>query len=184
MKKNQFAAIAFTLSLLLPVSAQAITYKVTSDAIVSTMEGTFTIDDIGTINSAAQILDYRLELGDVNSADIITLTPANSTIDIRGDYSMIATGTELFMNIGFGGRFVIDTPFFSWEYRSIAGGSPIHRIEGTNFGFRDVTPGTTELLGTALAPTPVPLPPALALMVTGLGMLGVCAMRRKRITAS
>ncbi len=198
MKTKVLAYTVLAISLLMPISANAATYDVVTQAGSLRMEGTFTIDDIGTINSASQILDYNLVIGVGNPAVDGTLTPLNSTISIRGDYFMTATGTELIMNIGFSGRFRIENDSHSWRFQSISGGSPIHGIDGANLfntdpnpfspnrnigGIRNVAAGTTERIGTAVAPTPIPLPAALPLLAGGLGLLGFIGLLRRR-TAS
>ncbi len=193
MASRILAVLALTLGLLHPVTAKAITYTAFSNTsgiacqtgcvASATMEGFFTIADIGTISSPAQILDYSLTLDNRNVPPpfsfLTTLTPANSTIDIRGDYALTATGTELFMSFGNSGRFVIvaSNLSFRWEFRSIAGGSPIHRI-GDIHSF-NYAPGTNVLAGIASPPTSIPLPASISFFATGLGALGAFAFAKR-----
>ena len=139
MESRILAVLALTLGLLHPVTAKAITYTAFSNTSGiacqtgcprASMEGFFTIGDIGTISSPAQILDYSLTLDAVGALNgvrsnfVTTLTPANSTITIGGDYALTATGTELFMSFGSSGKFTIidDTNgSFRWEFRDIPG---------------------------------------------------------------
>lgn len=200
MELRILAVLALTLGLLHPVTAKAITYTAFSNTSGiacqtgcprASMEGLFEIEDIGTISSPAQILDYSLTLDAIGANNggpfnfVTTLTPANSTIDIRGDYALTATGTELFMSFGSGGRFTIiddNNNSFRWEFRSIGGESPIHRIG--DLSSIEYAPGTNVLAGIASPPTSIPLPASISLFLTGLGALGASALaKRVRVTA-
>ncbi len=193
MESRILAVLALTLGLLHPVAAKAITYTAfssTSGAACqigcfpdAKMEGFFTIEDIGTISSAAQILDYGLTV-DSGSAPhpfrfFTTLTPANSTIRIAGDYALTATGTELFMSFGSGGRFTITSDGGSaadWVFRAITGGPPVHRIGISEARY---APGANVLIGIASPPTSIPLPASISLFLTGLGALGASALAKR-----
>jgi hypothetical protein len=178
MKLNTIAAAALTLGLAL--SAQAATYGVTTDSFANSTGGgvgadvglSLTSGESFTVSTDASQIWHGAAVGDGNY-DLLT-SNANGTgttayatwlpgigttdvgtlvADIDGDYRVIGAGT---------------TTFSAWE-----SGELFFHYADINFG-----DNSGSVFSTVTTASAVPEPANMALLMAGLGMMGLVARRR------
>jgi hypothetical protein len=154
----------------------------------TTIDGTIITDGHLGILGSANILDWNLVIN-----NLIALTPGNSDLSLKGN-NLAATGLELFWNYDLpNGLLVFATPKIAGINGFVAY-SPGAFVALAGFCSTDVSDCLGPIpanLRTGMSvigidpPTSVtPVPAALPLFATGLGLLGLLGWHRKRKTSA
>ena len=153
--------------------------------------GTITTSGLGSL-SASDIVDFAITLSVPGQVEQ-TITPGPDTLfSISGDLSIEATESQLQITFGASGRSDIqiqdrstDAGYFLVGEPQVGSArvfgqiisSPIGPILGRGLNLGPL-PATQTYARIVEAPAPIPLPPAAALMLVGLGALGLVKRRR------
>ena len=191
MKTMRFSAAIALIGLVIASSASATTYAVNDGYDDETVVGTITTDGKLGVLTASDIVDWNLTL-----PSPLTLTPANSTVELSGDHLTATSSALLFDYTN------VFPALYELIFASNGGelqGSVSYSTNGFNGGGYFVI-GVCDVDITCFASLPsfrsgvgviaevtdstTPLPTALLLFSTGLGTLGLIGRgRRPKTTA-
>jgi hypothetical protein len=183
MKIMKFAAVLVLIGAMVGSPATATTYAVNDSAGFETVVGTITTNGKLGVLTVSDIVDWNLTL-----PSPLTLTPANSAVELSGDH-LTATPTALLFD--YTDAFPADYKLYFYSTGGVLQGWVTYATYGFNFqigacdvgsicfgGAKEFRSGVGVIAGTADGTTP--LPAALPLFATGLGALGLLGWRRKR----
>ena len=148
--------------------------------------GSITTD--GTLGKlyGGNILAWNLEMIDhLDPTNDFTLTNTNSSLVEDGSGALSATASGLFFDYGGSGEFLIQVSAYNGaQYFCFSTGGACGRGETISPAY--VFDDGVELVGSnapvgvqSLTPSAIPEPKSLALMLAGLGIVGVAAKRRR-----
>jgi hypothetical protein len=184
------AILASVVAFASPLSASTV-YSVSDVVGAVTLGGTITTD--GTIGAltVANIVDFDVSLTGIGTTHITKSTNIRPTF--IGGNALSATLGGLFFNFSGTGFFNIQTTGVTgsqWVMCASAGSSctPLNNWFVNGGGSSGVFNGEVGTVEVAIGPgdpaTSTPLPAALPLFATGLGVLGLLGWRRKRNAAA
>jgi hypothetical protein len=185
--KRSVVVVAAILALASVAQASASTVYDVHDAFNfggTTVDGIIVTDGQFGILGLANILDWNLAI-----SNLITLTPGNSNVSLKGN-GLTATGLDLFWNYDLlDGELVFSTPrvagikgFVAYSpgaFAALAGLCPTEVSDCLGPIPADLRTGMS-VIGIDPPTSVTPVPAALPLLATGLGLLGLLGWRMKR----
>ena len=172
--------------------ASDITYDVNQVVGSGSVTGTITTDGTLGLVGTGDIVDWDLTINDGLASSEFVLTSANSQEEVASSSDLSATASQLFFNFsgGDGGIFLIESttlgdagPFVCWETGNSCGSFGMGVSLSADWGERD-TVGTTiegdQVI--ANAETATPEPGTILLLGSGLLMMVVVYLRRRKLS--